>query len=82
MTEEERGEGREGREEGRDYVLAGLLDSEERQTKHVYHNVNNTQSQPPSLDRRNNSIISKMTLIDISPAEGKAPREESFGSDL
>ena len=60
MTEEERGEGREGREEGRDYVLAGLLDSEERQTKHVYHNVNNTQSQPPSLDRRDNSIINKM----------------------
>ena len=58
------------------------LDSEERQTKHVYHNVNNTQCQPPSLDRRNNSIISKMTLIDISPAEAKAPREESFGSDL
>ena len=58
------------------------LDSEERQTKHVYHNVNNTQSQPPSLDRRNNSIITKMTLIDISQGEGKEQREESFGSDL
>ena len=56
MTEEERREGR-GERERRGEIMF-WLDSEERQTKHVYHNVNNTQSQPASLDRRNNSILS------------------------
>ena len=57
MTEEERREGGRG---GRRGEIIFELDSEERQTKHVYHNVNNTQCQPASLDRRNNSIINKM----------------------